>query len=122
MHMAFDNGTAQENTTKESAIDFTAALLGEKLSRLRGTGEEPPSARTYICYERMPADEEEARRWLTFTTDPRGPWHCFKIFIGNRQDAEAYLNLDLANDWGEIRAGDPDSVPALTRQLSRVIW
>jgi len=77
------------------SLPFTFAILGERQSQAPGGG---------------------------FNDKPSGNWTAMKIFIGQgKQEAEVFLNFNLATRKGQFSMKDPDYGDLLLGELAKVL-
>ena len=79
-------------------LSFTAALLGQNLSRGVGKGQSVGG----------------------FTSEPRGGWIATKVFVAD-DEGEFFLNLNPDTGQGEFSIKDPDYGDVVVRELGKVL-
>jgi hypothetical protein len=102
---------------KEGQLAFTAALLGQGLSRAAGTPTALVRTEPDAAPKLMGSQAEIAG---SFNQKPRGPWIATKVFVADGE-GEFFLNLDPVAGVGEIALKDSDYGDIVMKELVKVL-
>jgi hypothetical protein len=102
---------------KAGQLPFTAAILGQGLSRR--AGEHAAFVRT-ASNATPKSVESRAQIAGSFNQKPRGPWIATKVFVADGE-GEFFLNLDPVAGVGEIALKDSDYGDIVMKELVKVL-